>query len=130
MADSGDKTSSSGRFLRPHFLNSFYSTIFFLFSTTNFKMSRNMCNLRHKVRNETTFSKQFLLNNHFLFSSTNSKMSRNMCNLRHKMHNDQNLPHESPNFTNYLLQTNFTYNLGHLSTSLTPDFRNSFFPNN
>ena len=24
-----------------------------------------------------------------------------MCNLRHKVHNGQNLPHESPNFTNF-----------------------------
>ena len=48
LADSGDKTSCSGRFLRPHFQNSFPHT-FFLFSTLNSKMSRDMFKLCHKV---------------------------------------------------------------------------------
>ena len=48
LADSGDKTSSSCRFLRPHYEISFPYTICF---TLNSKMSRNMCKLHHKVRN-------------------------------------------------------------------------------
>ena len=50
-----------------------------------------------------------------------------MCKRRHKVRNGQNLPHESPNFTNYFFQSNFTYNLSHFSTSLRPDYQNSFF---
>ena len=36
--------------LRPHFQNSFLSTIF-LFPIVNSKMPRDMCTFRHKVRN-------------------------------------------------------------------------------
>ena len=43
---------------------------------------------------KTVFSEDFLL-----FSTLNSKMSRNMRKMLHKVRNDQNLPHESPNFT-------------------------------
>ena len=70
--DFGDKTGCSGRFLRPHFQNSFPQT--------------------------------------FYISIVNSKMSRSMCNLRHKVRNGQNLPHESPNFTNYFFICNFSDN--------------------
>ena len=90
LADSGDKTSSPGRFLRPHFQNSFPWTI-------------------------------------FLFSTPNSKMSRNTRKLHHKVRNGQNLPHESLNFTIKFFQSNFTYNLGHFSTSLIPHYQNIFF---
>ena len=38
-------------------------------------------------------------------------MSKNMRKMRHKVCSGQNLPHESPNFTNYFFQSNFTYNL-------------------
>ena len=48
LADSGDKNSSSCKFLIPHFQNSFP---FFFFSSINSKMSRHMCKLHHKVRN-------------------------------------------------------------------------------
>ena len=51
-----------------------------------------------------------------------------MRKMRHKVRNGQNLPHESPNFTNYFL-SNFTYNLSHFSTSLRPNYQNSFFLN-
>ena len=44
LADSAHKNSSSGRFLRPHFQNSF-PQIFFWFSTRNSKM----CKLRHNA---------------------------------------------------------------------------------
>ena len=53
---------------------------------------------------ETTFSKQFSLNNFCLFPTLNSNMSRNMCKLCHKVRNGQNLPHESLNFTNYFFK--------------------------
>ena len=72
------------------------------------------------------FSIQFSLNNFFLFSTLNSKMSKNWCKLRHKLRNGQNLPHESPNFTNYFFLCNFTHNFGHFSTSLRPHYINSF----
>ena len=54
-------------------------------------------------------------------------MSRNTRKLRHKVRNCQNLPYESPNFTIYFFHSNFTYNLGHFSTSLRPHYQNSFF---
>ena len=111
MADSWVKTSLSGRFLRPHFQNSFPLT--FVCSTQNSKMYRNMCNLRHKVRNgqnlphyeSSNFTNFFLksdftynfsyffasLKPHFkiffLFSTLNSRMSKNMCIWRHKLYN-------------------------------------------
>ena len=66
-------------------------------------------------------------NNFFLFSTLNSKMSKNMRNMRHKVRNGQNLPNESPNFTNYFFQSIFTYNLSHFPTSLRPDYHDSFF---
>ena len=50
-----------------------------------------------------------------------------MRKMRHKVRNGQNLPHESPNFTNYFFQSDFTYNLGHFLTSLRPYYQNSFF---
>ena len=53
-------------------------------------------------------------------------MSRNMRKLRHKVRNGQNLPHESQNFTNYFFLSSFTYNFGHFSTSLRPDYHNIF----
>ena len=62
-----------------------------------------------------------------LFTTLNSKMSRNMRKMCHKVRNGQNLPHESPNFTNYFFKSNFTYNLSHFSTSLRPQYQNSFF---
>ena len=83
LADSGAKTSSSCRFLRPH----------------------------------------------FSFPFLDSKISRYMCKLHRKVRNGQNLPHESPNFTNYFFQSNFTYNWGNVSTSLRPHYQNSFFLN-
>ena len=89
LADSGDQTTSFGRFLRPDFQNSFP---YFLF-----------------------------------FSTLNSKMSRKMRKMRHKVLNGQNLPNESPNFTNNFFQSNFTYNLSHFFTSLRPDYQNIFF---
>ena len=46
---------------------------------------------------ETVFPKHFLK----VFFTLNSKMSRKMCKLRHKVPNGQNLPLESPNFTNF-----------------------------
>ena len=49
-----------------------------------------------------------------------------MRKMRHKVRNGQNLPHESPNFTNYFFQSNFSYNLSHFSTSPRPDYQNSF----
>ena len=52
---------------------------------------------------ETSFSKQFFLNNIFLFSTLNLRM----CKLRLKMRNSQNLSHESPNLRNIFL-SNFT----------------------
>ena len=73
---------------------------------------------------ETTFSKQLVL-----FSILHSKMSRNVCQLRHKVRNGQHLPHESPNFRNYLFPSDFTDNLVNLSTSLGPHQQNSFFLN-
>ena len=54
-------------------------------------------------------------------------MSRNMRKMRHKVRNGQNLPHESPNVTDYFFQSNFMYNLSYSSTSLRPDYQNSFF---
>ena len=45
---------------------------------------------------KTVFPKFFVW-----FSTLYSKMSRNMRKMRHKVRNGQNLPHESPNFTNY-----------------------------
>ena len=65
----------------------------------------------------------------FLFSTFNSKMSKNTCKLRHKVRNGQNLPHESPIFTNYFLKSNFTYNLSHFSACLRPHYQNIFFLN-
>ena len=53
-----------------------------------------------------------------------------MGKLRHKVRNGQNLPHESPNFTNHFFQSNFKYNLSNFSTSLRPHYQNSFFLNN
>ena len=38
------------------------------------------------------------------FFTLNSKMSRSMRKMCHKVCNGQNLPHESPNFTNYFLK--------------------------
>ena len=58
-----------------------------------------------------------------LFSTQNSKMSWNMCKLRHKVRNCQNLPHKSLNFTNYFFKSNFTYNLGHVSPNLRPNYQ-------
>jgi hypothetical protein len=52
-----------------------------------------------------------------------------MRKMRHKVRNGQNLPHESPNFTNYYFQSDFTYNFSHFSTSLRPHYQNSFFLN-
>ena len=46
-----------------------------------------------------------------------------MCKVRHKVRNDQNFPHESQNITKYFFQSNFTYNLGHVSTSLRPHYQ-------
>ena len=63
---------------------------------------------------------------HF-FYTLNYKMSRNMRKMSHKVRNGQNLPHESPNFTNYFFGSNFTYKLSHVSTSLRPHYWNSFF---
>ena len=42
LADSGDKSSSLCRFLRPHFQDSFLK-FFFFFSSLNSKMSKGMC---------------------------------------------------------------------------------------
>ena len=70
----------------------------------------------------TVFPKHF-----FLFSTLISKMSRNMCYLRHKVRNGHNLPHESPNFTNYFFLSKFTYNFVHFSTNLRPNYKNNFF---
>ena len=67
--------------------------------------------------------------NFFLFSTLNSKLSRNMCKMRHKVPNGQNLPHESPYFTNHFFQSNFTHDLSHFATSLRPHYHNSFFLN-
>ena len=53
----------------------------------------------------------------FLFSTLNSKMSRNMRKVFHKVCTGQNLPHESPNFTNYFFQSDFMYNLSQFSSS-------------
>ena len=78
LADSWDKASASSKFLRPHY--------------------------------QTVFLKHF-----FLFSTPNSKMSRNMCNLRPKVRNGQNIPHESPNFTDYFFLSKFTYILATVS---------------
>ena len=50
LADSGDKTSSSCRFLRPHF-QTVCSKQLFLFSILHSKMSINMCKMCHKVPN-------------------------------------------------------------------------------
>ena len=49
--------------------------------------------------------------------------------MRHKVRNGQNLPHESQNFTKKKIQSNFTYNLSHFSTSLRPQtvFSKYFF---
>ena len=80
-ADSEDKTSSSGRFLRHIFI--------------------------------TVFPKHFCI-------TLNFEMSRSICKLRRKVRNGLNLPHESANFTYYLL-------LGHISTSLRPHYQNIFF---
>ena len=71
---------------------------------------------------KTVFLQQF-----FLFSTISLKMSRNMHKLRHKLRNGQNLPHESPNFPNYIFLTNFTYHFGHFSRSLRPHYHNSLF---
>ena len=49
-----------------------------------------------------------------------------MGKMRHKVRNGQNLPYESPNFTNYYFQSDFTYNLSHFATSLRPYYQNSF----
>ena len=54
-------------------------------------------------------------------------MSRNMRKICHKVRDGQNLPHESPNFKNNFFQSNFMYNLSQFSTSLGPDYQNSFF---
>ena len=54
-------------------------------------------------------------------------MSRNMCKLYRKVCHGQNLPHESPNFTKPFFQSNFAYNLGHVSTSVRPHYKNIFF---
>ena len=70
--------------------------------------------------------KKASLNNFFSFYPR-LQMASNMCKLPHKVHNGQNLPHKSPNFTNYFFQSIFTYNLGHISTSLRPHYHNSFF---
>ena len=78
---------------------------------------------------ETRFSKQFSLKFFCLFSTPNSKTSRNIRKMRHKVRNGQNLPRESPNFTNNFFQSDFTYNLRHFSTSLRPHYHNSFFLN-
>ena len=71
---------------------------------------------------KTVFPKQC-----FLFSTLNSKLSWNICKLRPKVRNGQNIPHESPNFTNYFFQSNFTYNFSNVSTSLTPHYQILFF---
>ena len=47
LVDSGDQTTSFGRFLRPYSQNNFPYR-FFLFSTLNSKMSGNMCKMCHK----------------------------------------------------------------------------------
>ena len=49
--------------------------------------------------------------------------------MRHEVRNGQNLPHESPNFTNFYFQSDFLCNFRHSSTSLRPHYQNSFFPN-
>ena len=54
-------------------------------------------------------------------------MSRNMCKLRHKVRYVQNLPNESLNFKNDVFLSNFTNNLVHFTTSLRPNYQNSFF---
>ena len=50
LADFGDKTTSSGKFLRPHFQTVFPKQSF-LFSILNSKLSWNIGNLRPKLRN-------------------------------------------------------------------------------
>ena len=123
MANSGDQTSSSGRFLRPH-LKTVFSKYFFLFSTFNSKMSRNMHKLSHKVGNGQNLPNEFYKKNFqsnftynlghfsthlrphyqnrffkifFLCSALSSKSSRNMCILRHKLCNAKT--GVSPTFT-------------------------------
>ena len=51
MANSGDKTSSSCRYLRPDFHNSFPYFFILFFFILNSKMSRNIRKLCHKVCN-------------------------------------------------------------------------------
>ena len=50
-----------------------------------------------------------------------------MCKLRPKVRNGQNLPHESPNFTNFFFRSNFIYNFSHVFTGLTPHYKTVFF---
>ena len=82
MADSGDKTSSSGGFLRPNFKKSFPKQVL-LFSTLNSRMSRKMCKLRHKVRigqnlpNESPNDK-----NNFFLSNFTDNLGHFSTNLR------------------------------------------------
>ena len=55
-------------------------------------------------------------------------MSRNMRTFGHKVPNGQNLPHESPNFTNYFFQSNIMHNLGLFNhITKTVFFLNNFF---
>ena len=61
-----------------------------------------------------------------MFFTINSKISSNLWKLRHKVPNVQNLPHKSSNFTNNFFLRNFTYNLGHFSTTLRHHYKNSF----
>ena len=93
------------------FSKQFSLKVFVCFFILNSRMSRNMCKMRHKVRNSqnipplnqiwqiiqtinaiftqiwdhiiiTFFSKHF-----FLFSTQSYKMSLNVCKLCHKLHN-------------------------------------------
>ena len=77
LADSEDKTSSAGRFLRPYFQNSFPLFFFVLFYPLNSKISWNMRNMHHKVRNGQNLPHESLnlINNFF--------QSNFIYNLRH-----------------------------------------------
>ena len=64
------------------------------------KRKKIVYNLWRILETKLVLSKQFSLNIFVLFSILRSKLSRNMCKLCHKVRNGQNLPHETPNFTN------------------------------